>query len=97
MVPLARSIVSVPAGTTRMSRGRFLLYSTIGSALWNTALIGAGWALGATYHRAESFVGLVSSVAAVGLVVGLLGLWWRTQRLRRADTDAAQDRDPTRP
>jgi membrane protein DedA with SNARE-associated domain len=31
MVPLARSVVSIPAGTTRMDRGRFLLYTATGS------------------------------------------------------------------
>ena len=80
MIPLARSIVSVPAGTTQMGRGQFLLYTTIGSLLWNGALIGAGWALGAAYEQAADVVGTLSMVAAAALVVGLLVLWWRVQR-----------------
>jgi len=83
MIPLARSIVSVPAGTTRMGRTRFLAYSALGSLIWNTALIGAGWALGATYEQASDWVGTLTVVAAAALVVGLLALWWRTQRIRR--------------
>ncbi len=80
MIPLARSVVSVPAGTTRMGRGQFLLYTTVGSLIWNAALIGAGWALGAAYEQAADVVGTLSVIAAIGLVVGLLLLWWRVQR-----------------
>ena len=51
MVPLARSVVSVPAGTTRMGRGHFLIYTATGSFIWNTALdrgrLGPGGHLGA--------------------------------------------------
>ncbi|MFZ4517834.1 MAG: DedA family protein [Microthrixaceae bacterium] len=83
MIPLARSIVSVPAGTTRMGRAQFLAYSAVGSLIWNTALIGAGWALGATYEQASDWVGTLTVIAAAALVVGLLVLWWRAQRIRR--------------
>lgn len=91
MVPLARSVVSVPAGTTRMGRGRFLLYTTVGSLVWNTALIGAGWALGAAYEEASGWVGTLGTVAAAAAVVGLLVLWWRTQRVRRRSADPVAD------
>jgi membrane protein DedA with SNARE-associated domain len=96
-VPLARSVVSVPAGTTKMGRVQFLGYSALGSLVWNTALIGAGWALGATWHQASDLVGVLSTVAAAAAVVGLLVLWYRVQRGRRRDdvadasTDAATD------
>ncbi len=83
MVPLARSVVSVPAGTTRMGRGHFLLYTATGSFIWNTALIAAGWALGATWEQAADWVGTLSTVAAAAAVLGGLVLWWRTQRVRR--------------
>ncbi len=95
MVPLARSVVSVPAGTTRMGRGQFLVYTTIGSFLWNASLIGAGWALGAAYEQAADVVGVLSVVAAVALVLGLLVLWWWVQR--RPGPDALADDRPTDP
>lgn len=94
MVPLARSVVSVPAGTARMGRGQFLLYSTIGSAVWNSALIAAGWALGASFHRAESAAGVFGMIAAAVAVVVGLGLWWRSQRRSRMPNDIEVVPDP---
>lgn len=91
MVPLARSVVSVPAGTTRMGRGRFLAYTTIGSLVWNTALIAAGWALGAAYEEASGWVSTLGMLAAGAAILGLLVLWWRTQRVRRRSADAVAD------
>ena len=44
-VPLIRSVVSIPAGYRRMPIATFLLFTLIGSLIWNTALIGAGYLL----------------------------------------------------
>lgn len=82
MVPLARSIVSVPAGTTRMSRGPFLLYTTLGSLIWNTVLIGAGWLLGSAWKQASDWVGTLTVIAAFAGMIGALALWWRASRIR---------------
>jgi membrane protein DedA with SNARE-associated domain len=46
VVPFARSVVSIPAGTSRMPLLRFTVLTAFGSAVWNTVLIGAGYALG---------------------------------------------------
>jgi membrane protein DedA with SNARE-associated domain len=46
-LPLVRTLISVPAGLTRMPLGRFLLYSALGTAAWSTLLIMIGRALGA--------------------------------------------------
>ena len=63
-----------------MGRGRFLAYTTVGSAIWNSTLIVAGWVLGAAYEQASGVVGTLSVVAVAAAVLGLLVLWWRLQR-----------------
>src|SRR5665809_100761 len=45
VIPLARSYISLPAGTMRMNVVTFSALTVVGSAIWNAALIGAGWAL----------------------------------------------------
>lgn len=49
MVPLVRTFVSYPAGISRMSMPRFLLFTTLGSLPWNLALIYAGFLVGENY------------------------------------------------
>jgi membrane protein DedA with SNARE-associated domain len=74
VVPIVRSLISIPAGLRRMPLGRFVLYTAIGSAVWNAVLIGAGWVLGDNWEAVEGYVGylqyVVLAVAAVALA------WW---------------------
>lgn len=79
-VPLIRSVVSVPAGFRRMSIAPFLLYTAVGSLVWNTALIGAGAILGDQWDRVEPYVATLQWVV-VGLLV-LLVLRFAITKLR---------------
>ena len=87
VVPLARSVVSIPAGTMTMPLPRFVVLTTIGSGLWNAALIGAGVALGANWPVIENWIGSYKEaalvVAAVAAVV-LLALYHRRRKARSA-------------
>ncbi|WP_369139164.1 DedA family protein [Modestobacter versicolor] len=69
MVPIVRSFVSVPAGVVKMPLPQFLLFTTAGSLIWNSVLIGLGVAAGdfvqANLHYLDYAV-----VAAVVLFVG---------------------------
>ena len=42
-VPVVRSLISIPAGMQNMSLRKFLIYTTIGSGIWNTLLIYIGY------------------------------------------------------
>ncbi|NUT93178.1 MAG: DedA family protein [Saccharothrix sp.] len=86
MVPIFRSLISIPAGVERMPLPTFLVFTTAGSAIWNTGLILAGYALGENWHLVENYIGLASKVVA-GLVV-LAVAWFVVSRL----TNKAQDR-----
>jgi membrane protein DedA with SNARE-associated domain len=81
LVPVVRSFISVPAGVVRMPWPQFLLYTAIGSAVWNGALIGAGVALGTQYELVERYVGLLDH-ALVAAVAGFGG-WIVVRHLRR--------------
>lgn len=82
MIPGARSIVSIPAGILRMPLGSFTLLTTLGSALWNVLLIGAGWYLGANWQRVGDVVGSMSDVVLVTLLTAAVAasVWWWRQR-----------------
>ncbi len=50
--PLIRTYISFPAGMAKMSYIKFVSYTAVGSALWNTALISIGFFLGENWERA---------------------------------------------
>lgn len=45
LLPAGRQFISIPAGLARMNFAAFVFYTTIGSAIWNCLLIGAGYYL----------------------------------------------------
>ena len=71
VVPVARSIVSIPAGTMKMPVARFVLLTTLGSAVWNSILIGAGVALGANWQAVEGWMGSYSDVVLISGTVAV--------------------------
>ena len=83
MVPLVRTFVSYPAGISRMPMRRFLVFSTLGSLPWNTALISAGFVVGENYPQIEAAVKPFEYVIYVAVLVGvalLIGRWWWSRR-----------------
>ena len=53
MIPVFRSLVSIPAGVERMPLPVFLTLTTLGSALWCTLLAGAGYLLGSNFEQVD--------------------------------------------
>lgn len=80
-VPIIRSIVSVPAGFRRMPIVRFTILTTLGSLVWNCALVGAGAALGENWEEVGDWVGLLQ-IAVIVVIVGLV-LWFVFNRFVR--------------
>lgn len=69
VIPTVRSLISVPAGITRMPVAPFVLYSTVGTVVWTGALLLSGYLLQSQYAKVESFVNPVSN-AVVAAIVG---------------------------
>ncbi len=85
LVPGVRSIISIPAGLSEMPIWRFTALTAAGSALWNTALIGVGWALGSQYERVADYVGPVARVVVIACALLVLALIvWAFKRRRIA-------------
>ncbi|MFJ9546708.1 DedA family protein [Streptomyces erythrochromogenes] len=71
MVPIFRSLVSVPAGVERMPLPVFLMLTTLGSLIWNGALVMAGYWLGDRWELVEGYVGVLSKVVLVLVAAAL--------------------------
>ncbi|MGJ9385554.1 DedA family protein [Salipaludibacillus sp. CF4.18] len=86
LLPLIRSLISIPAGMSNMRFGLFLLFTTLGTLIWNTVLVLVGESVGDNW---ESIVGVMSVYANIAYVLfALLGLamimWYLQFRKRRA-------------
>lgn len=83
MMPLVRSLISLPAGLHRMPLGTFVLYSAIGSAMWNIVLIGAGWLLGDNWEQVGDVVGYLQYVVVAAIIAGVAYFFLRRWRARQ--------------
>ncbi|MBC1884049.1 DedA family protein [Listeria seeligeri] len=90
MIPLIRSLISIPAGMTQMKMSRFLVLTTAGSLLWNTVLIGLGAFLGESWNEIvvfmDSFSTIIYGIIAVIVVVGL-GFFFRARFKKTLDEE----------
>ncbi len=80
LIPGIRTVISLPAGISRMRLAPFLFYSTVGTTIWIFALTYAGFLLGDHYNLVEEYLGPVSKIVLAILVVGFIA-WvvWRNR------------------
>lgn len=86
-VPIFRSLISIPAGITRMPLLVFGLLTLLGSLVWNTALILAGYYLGENWTVIEDYLGWFKYVVVASIVVLLA--WFVVSHLRGRASRAA--------
>jgi membrane protein DedA with SNARE-associated domain len=77
LIPAIRSLISVPAGVNCTPLSTFLLWSTLGTALWTLLLAGAGYVLESQYEKVEQWLNPVSNVVFAALV-----LWYAYRVVR---------------
>ena len=83
VIPVVRTVISVPAGLARMKRGRFAVLTTLGAAIWVGVLTGIGYALGRNWeHVAGVFKVAQYPVIAAILVLLVVGLTHRIRVVR---------------
>ena len=68
-IPIVRSLISIPAGMSEMPMAKFLLYTTVGSAIWNTVLIVIGNRVGENW---ESILGVFDQYSHIVLILLIL-------------------------
>lgn len=84
LFPVVRSLISIPAGIRHMKLTKFIVYTTIGSAIWNTVLIGIGWILGDNWEEVEQYVGYVQYLVILAVLAGIA--WFIYKKLQQRNT-----------
>lgn len=80
MIPGIRSLISIPAGAARMNLLVFILYTAVGSGIWNSMLIGVGAALGTQHEALEQYLGYIDYVVYAAIAIGVVVLIVRRYR-----------------
>ncbi|WP_246081592.1 DedA family protein [Nocardioides litoris] len=98
-VPLFRSLISIPAGVSHMGVVRFTVLTAVGSAIWNTAFVLAGYELGNQWERVEGWLSPVQNIVIVVVVVAVVWFgahrWVRKRREAKAErAEASGSADP---
>ncbi|MBD7944679.1 DedA family protein [Psychrobacillus sp. FSL K6-2684] len=77
LIPLVRSLISIPAGMSNMKFWLFLLFTTLGTLIWNTILVSVGSAVGENWEDIVGYMDIYSNVVYIILaIVGIAFLVW---------------------
>lgn len=84
VVPIVRSLISLPAGLRRMPLPKFVLYTALGSLAWNCILVLTGWWLGDNWEEVGAYVDYLE-IPVILAVIGAVGwfVWKRMIEPRR--------------
>lgn len=95
MVPIFRSLISIPAGVERMRLPVFMALTTLGSFVWNAVLVLTGYWLGDQWDAVETYVGVLSkvvlAVVAVSIVVFVVVRFRHRKQASRSDSAGLHD------
>ena len=95
MIPIFRSLISIPAGMRDMRLPKFVLLTTAGSAIWNTILIVAGFLLGENWSIVETYAGYFQKLVII-VVIAFVLVWivLKVRRHRRKRAAGIDDSTP---
>ena len=85
LVPGIRTLISIPAGISKMPIVPFFLYSTIGTVGWVTLLTYAGYFLGKNYKLVEDYIDVITKVVVFVVLIAIASfigyrLWKKRSR-----------------
>jgi len=107
MMPGVRTFISLPAGIAKMPVIKFVLYSLVGSAIWNTGLAYLGYAAGKaagqdpwgslqdSFNRYNRIFYVVLAVVVMA-IIGYIVWRWRRHRARAGRSNEATEADDPR-
>lgn len=92
MIPLFRSLISIPAGITRMPLWRFGLLTAAGSLIWNSIFVAAGFFLGEAWPVVERYAEILQYIViAVSVAAVAWFVYVRTRSLLAARRSASEN------
>lgn len=88
LVPLIRSLISIPAGMSNMKFWLFLTFTTLGTLLWNTVLVYIGEAVGDNRNVILEQLDIYSNIVYALIVLVFIGaVWFYFKKIRTRNLD----------
>lgn len=85
MIPIVRTLISIPAGISGMPFTPFILWTTLGTAIWSGLLIMAGYILGSQYEKVAEYMAPVSKIVLfVILAITIQFFYFKITKRRKA-------------
>lgn len=84
LIPVVRSVVSIPAGAEKMPVLRFTLLTASGSIVWNLVWVAIGWGLGDQWEKAGTWGDYLQYGVIATILVGLAVIVVRARRRNRS-------------
>ncbi|MGA8942900.1 MAG: DedA family protein [Thermoactinomyces sp.] len=83
MVPIVRSLISVPAGMARMNMLLFLIFTSLGTLIWNIILVNLGAAFGEAWTKVLEYMSVYSSIFyVIFAILFILVIFWYVRKRR---------------
>ncbi len=82
LIPVVRSVVSIPAGAEKMPLIKFTVLTGVGSLIWNTVWVSIGWGLGSQWEKAERWSSLLQYIVVAVVLIAIVVLVIRARRSR---------------
>lgn len=83
LIPLVRSLISIPAGMSNMKFGLFLLFTTLGTLIWNTVLVSVGAAVGDNWDEIVGYMDIYSNI--VYTIIAICGIAFMIWYFKKRD------------
>ncbi|MDD2376380.1 MAG: DedA family protein [Clostridia bacterium] len=71
-IPIIRSLISLPAGMTKMKLGIFLILTTAGTIIWNTVLVLLGVAFGTSWEKIVGYINTYTTITLIVICIGVI-------------------------
>jgi len=88
MIPLIRSLISIPAGLSKMPLPTFIFFTSVGTAIWSFILTYAGFILGENWERVGKYLEKYEKLVVVAVLLSsILYLYKRIASKRSSESD----------
>jgi len=84
-IPVVRQFSSIPAGAAKMNIKKFIIYTAVGSTLWNSGILFLGYIVGLNSDKFESYTSILDK-AIVALILFIIAFFIYKKKRKTKNT-----------